>query len=420
MWRLRGNPHGGDCLFYSTAQLIGWEGNEDQMLRLRRECAAVVRAKDTDVIREWAESRFDALWITNRKIIRWYGPFAEKPKTNELIIAMREGLAQSMEERGYWGDELAASFISDLYDILFFVVVENGDMYSVASRVGDRVQQNGPTPDTKFGILCNVGEETFDAICYKPDADTPCISAINRQSGQQYPEIHAVINGALAVLVNGGRMVFPVSVIELEKEVDEEKEEEEDISYGVPRLDARQYPWRVRVGIFGDTFRSEQRADGRFEWRRYTLQGPVSFHPNAQRSNEAVTTGNALVTAPFRITKKAPRAPRAPKPEVQRTPIPIQYNLPFITEAFTDGEQLGLDDKRRISKANSGYAEFSVEDSARRSFIIVFSKFFENPAVLQVRTLEWANNGYEIAGLYRRIVNDINQVGVIIVVKDRK
>lgn len=202
-----------------------------------------------------------------------------------------------------------------------------------------------------------------------------------------------------------------------------EQEEEEDISYEMPRMSARQYPWRVRVGIFGDTFRSEQRDDGRFEWRRYTLQGPVSFHPNAQRLNEAVTTGNAPVTAPFKITKKpakAPRAPRAPKPEVQRTPIPIQYNLPFITEAFTDGGQLGLNDKRRISKANSGFAEFIVEDSAKRSFIIVFSELFENPAVLQVRTLEWANNGYEIAGLYRRIVNGINQVGVIIVVKDRK
>lgn len=219
-WRLLPNRHGGDCAYRSAAQLLGWEGDQyENMMRLRRECAADVRKMSIEQL-TFAAYTYQAAYdeSATRHEVRWMAPFAGLELSDELVDGrFREALARAIETPGnlFWGDHFTLELISNRYKFLFLTVRDSTNNITIMpSRFSEsfRVNNYGELGAARVGFLLAQGTTAFDAICYA-SARGDCIASITRKDLDENNELADIVYSVLARPKPDVR--FPVTVAQL-------------------------------------------------------------------------------------------------------------------------------------------------------------------------------------------------------------
>lgn len=175
---------------------------------------------------------------------------------------------------------------------------------------------------------------------------------------------------------------------------DDDREEEE----GAPLLKAENYNWRVRVGIFGDVYRSERADNGVFKWRYYEPDGPISMHPES----ETIVAPSSTEAPPLKIMPVKRNQP------IEQVRVGLQYRLDFITDEYSEGQRI----PNPVSGMVSGLMEFRVQNlRTSEIYNLVFGANFTPERLLAIMP-RW-DNSYTPIGLIKRAIDKKKYVGVV-------
>lgn len=217
-WYLVPSIHNGDCGFYAMTQLLGWGKYEiEKLLKLRKSCADVVRSYDihSEQLRA-LKIRYAAAFEDPSTMHEnmWYlplAPYTEGQWNDRVWTLFRKRLANAISKPGniFWCDSAMLSIMSDLYQIVIFAVVQTGHVIVVPSTLTNDIGKIylDRDADISFGFLRNLGETTFDAICYTPFPDSQCGTKLTYDVISRDEELSDFIKVCLT-----NRAIFPVPI----------------------------------------------------------------------------------------------------------------------------------------------------------------------------------------------------------------